>query len=223
MPSPSPRKSHLNTDESKFCHVADEWLLTYAQLSSQGLSGSPMASSAAMAVELYLKAYHVFLCKDSSKTTSFSHDLFELAKEINASDPCCPPVLKFSENIYKLPLEELDGGGCLPKGYSKLSKPEKMELKRRPEIYLILKHSAELKYGISSALKCGNKAISSSWTPLHPDYAEIAVGVGKQIHFPKKIEDDYFYRALPSPTLSEKARVYIKDVYDRTHAYGQHC
>ena len=213
-----PLPKHLQQPEARFCHVADEWLLTYAHINTHGLVGTPMVFSIAMAIELYLKAYHVAIFGNPSKTTKRGHNLVAIIEEIRQVDSAFPDLLKIRPHLSQLPVHDLSDKGWNLPWYTSLSQDDQQELHGRYELYMVVSYIADLKYGISPPLdKHGNRLISSSWTILNPMWANIAVFIRRKVGFPVHPYDDVLHYALKNPQLTESSRAYIQSIYDRTH------
>lgn len=213
-----PVPPHLTKPETRFCHVADEWLVLYAHLSDTNLATVPMAAAAAMSLELYLKAYFTALTGNHEKAITFGHRIADLANELQTIDPGhFPPVLRINPDLAGEAVHHLDGSNWTATWYLALSDAERLEFDSRYEVYLVAAAAKNLKYGISPPpSRDRDFLLTASWSHLNPVWADIAIAVRQRIDFPRRREDDRIWWAIRNPCLSDASRKFLIRVVEET-------
>jgi hypothetical protein len=210
-----PLPDSLNDDFRRFAFTADEWLTSYAHLSSTFVVVYPTTFSMAMVLELYLKAYSAFLSGNGTDVTKFGHKIAELYEDLQTRDSEFPFDLRLSPSLSKHPLHNLDAESWQCSWYSALSQTEQDDIRANYEIYLVMGYAADLKYGISPALPRHNgRIISSAWSRLNPWLARFVCRIRKRIGYPANMQDDRLFYSLRHPELHQDARTYLANIHE---------
>jgi len=190
---------------NSFVRVADEWLIAYASVPS--ISINVALFCAGHTLELYLKATYAKLTGKIEEAIKFSHNLEKLWDECRKIDQSFLSDYNIQKNILRTDFVN-------PKTRNQLGKDDLLNYLKFQELYLVLKHLPDIKYG--SAPWKSNSKESKAYATTHPNdfWIRLLGEIRKYLSYPPNGRGDFIKWAMESEPLSPQVLNYLKKLYE---------
>jgi len=186
-----------------FLDAADEFLIAYAKI-SLGATVPIQLFIIGHAVELYLKAANAKITGDVNKSVKFGHNLYGLWKACK-TDSTFMPNFEIRESLFKIPFYEEDI-------YKKCSEEESTHFIENNNLYTIMKHQMDLKYGGAPF-----KTIKGGYMMLclchNPYWIKFFKEIRKFLKYPSENNADHIKFQIQNGYLTNEAKNYLEQLY----------